>query len=116
MSNNIDTIRSSVSETRNQIEQSRDLSPEEKMAKAREFENVISEISRDLELLKPSATPQELKEIEAVEQEYKKLQEQLTVFKKELDDFQNQLQEDILQDIKEDNDDKQKKENKKNWF
>ncbi len=95
MSNNLEQIKSKVFETRNQIEQSRDLSPEEKMAKAREFENVISEISRDLELLKPSATPQELKEIEAVEQEYKKLQEQLTVFKKELDDFQSSVVESV---------------------
>jgi hypothetical protein len=118
MSNNLEQIKSRVSETKDQIEKSRDLSPEEKMAKAREFENVMSEISADLELLKSSATPQELKEIEAVEVEYKKLQEQLTVFKKELDDFQNQLKEDIFQDIKEDEDtdDKQKKENKKNWF
>jgi vacuolar-type H+-ATPase subunit I/STV1 len=95
MSINLEQIKSKVSETKNQIEQSNDLSPEDKMAKAREFENVMSEINKDLESLKASATPQELKEIEKVEIEYKKLQEQLNVFKQELDDFQSSVVESV---------------------
>jgi len=94
MSNNIDTIRSSVSETKNKIHEYENLSPEERMARARELETTISQIRKDLDSLKEDANQTNTQEIEQLEQEFNELQEQFnSKFKQELEDLQQDISE-----------------------
>lgn len=103
MSNNLEQIKSKVSETKNQIEQSRDLSPEEKMHKARDLELLMTDIKNDLNSLQGSTTETDkLKEIEELEKEYNKLQDDLNEFKWELDSIQDDIIDQTLEDLEND--------------
>jgi F0F1-type ATP synthase membrane subunit b/b' len=94
MSNNIEQIKSKVSDAKNQIEKSKQLSVEDKMAKAKELEVTISQIKTDLDSLKVDASAEDLAKIQAVESEYESLNTQFqTEFKQALSDLEKEVKD-----------------------
>jgi len=78
----IEQIKEQIDNTKTQIKESKDLSPEEKMHKARDLELLMTDIKNDLNSLQGSTTETDkLKEIEELEKEYNKLQDDLNEFK-----------------------------------
>lgn len=113
MSNNIEQIKSKVSDAKNQIEESKQLSVEDKMAKARELEVTISQIKTDLDALKVDPKAEDLSEIQTLESEYESLDSQFqTEFKQALQDLETEVKDDADEKDKEPNSD----EKKKSWL
>jgi|GEM_PF-6131005 len=91
----IEQIRSKVEETQTQIEKSNELTPEQKVEKARELESTLSQIKSDLDSLRDVTQDQEvIKAIDDLESEYETLNSNFeTKFQKELADLQEEVVE-----------------------
>lgn len=99
----IEQIKEQIDNTKTQIKESKDLSPEEKMHKARDLELLMTDIKNDLNSLQGSTTETDkLKEIEELEKEYNKLQDDLNEFKWELDSIQDDIIDQTLEDLEND--------------
>ncbi|MCK9467039.1 MAG: hypothetical protein M0P94_01810 [Candidatus Absconditabacterales bacterium] len=99
----IEQIKEQIDNTKTQIKESKDLSPEEKMHKARDLELLMTDIKNDLNSLQGSTTETDkLKEIEELEKEYNKLQDDLNEFKGELDSIQDDIIDQTLEDLEND--------------
>jgi len=112
MAMNIEKLTSRVEETQAQIEKSKQLSSIEKMQKAKELEEAISKIKVDLDELRVSATPEELKELDKLESKYEEVDKNFRLeFKTELNSLKDEVKENL-----EDKEETSKEKNKeKSW-
>ena len=100
MATKFEKLQTRVDETRAKIEQSKDLSTAEKLAKAKELESVIAKIKSDIDSFKQASNEElteEIKtkllaEIAILESSFEELNGQFNKeFQKELSDFQEEV-------------------------
>ena len=91
----IEKIRSEVNKTKLEIENSNELSPEQKMYKAKELESTISKIKKDLDSLRSNTQEADLiEEIDDLQADFESLNSNFEIkFQEELADLQEEVVE-----------------------
>jgi soluble cytochrome b562 len=112
MATNIEQIKTQLSETRNQIDSSKNLSNIEKLNKDRELEVLMLNIKSDLDELRENAEEGDLEEIELAAKELEELENTFKESKSEFSSLEGNVNSNIETKVEE----TEKKTKEKSWI